>query len=57
MRLRRNKYNNVIFGVCGGIADTLGINPGGVRCATAIAALICPVTIPIYLVGAMLMDE
>lgn len=38
----RSRKHKVIFGVCGGIADQLGIKPFWVRLATVALAIVVP---------------
>lgn len=45
-RLYRSRYNRVLAGVCGGIADWLGVSPGLVRVLFALG-FIFSVGIPV----------
>jgi phage shock protein C len=48
-RLRRSTKSNVIMGVCGGIAEYLGLNPIGLRAITIVMLFISGV-LPVLLV-------
>src|SRR4051812_9059069 len=43
-RLRRSRHERVLFGVCGGLAEYLGLDPTVVRVVVVIAALFPPTT-------------
>ena len=54
IRLHRSSDDAVIFGVCGGIGEALGLDSNLVRVAFAILALASGVGVAIYLLMALL---
>jgi phage shock protein C len=46
-----------LFGVCGGVARYLGVDPTVVRILTVISVFAFGVTIPVYIIAAVLMPE
>ena len=62
MRIKRAKRDRWILGVCGGLAHTYGWNPGAVRLATAVLAIIIPgpslvATLLVYLLLGAILPE
>lgn len=60
--ITRSTTNRWIFGVCGGIAKQLGVNPLAVRIAVAVLAVVIPgvsffPTILLYIVLGLLLPE
>ncbi|MDO4283104.1 MAG: PspC domain-containing protein [Clostridia bacterium] len=58
-RLHSSKRNRMVFGVCGGIAESLGIDPSIVRILTVVVALVTtgiPVVL-IYLLLSFILPE
>ncbi len=57
-KLTRSKMNRMICGVCGGIAEYLGIDPTLVRLLWALTTLVsCGVAVIGYLVAALVIPE
>ncbi|HHY80856.1 phage shock protein C (PspC) family protein [Thermoanaerobacter thermohydrosulfuricus] len=56
-RLYRSKKNKMIGGVCGGIAEYLGIDPTIVRLIWAFTTLFWGAGIIIYLLGWIIIPE
>ncbi len=56
-QLRRSDRNRKIFGVCGGVGESLGIDPTLVRLAFVAAALLGGPGILIYLLASVVMPS
>ncbi len=57
-RLYKSRSERRIFGVCGGLAKYLGLNPFAVRILWAIATLsFAPVMLPLYFIMAVIMPK
>lgn len=57
-RLYKSRKERRIFGVCGGLAKYLGLNPFAVRILWAIATLsFAPVMLPLYFIMAIIMPK
>lgn len=50
-RLHRSQSDRMIAGVCGGLAETLGVDPALVRIITAVLLVTGGVAVPFYLVA------
>lgn len=50
-RLHRSRKDRMIAGVCGGLAETMGVDPALVRLITAILLITGGVAVPFYLVA------
>ena len=62
MRIKRAKRDRWVLGVCSGVAHTYGWNPGAVRLATAVLAIIIPgpslvATLLVYLLLGAILPE
>lgn len=55
--LRRSKSERMLFGVCGGAGQYLGVDPNLLRLAIGILAVIGGSGIAIYVIGALLIPE
>jgi phage shock protein PspC (stress-responsive transcriptional regulator) len=55
--LYREPEEKKIAGVCGGLADYTGLDPGLVRAAAVVLAVVAPFTIAAYLVAIFVIDE
>ncbi len=56
-KLRRSSRNNKIAGVCGGIAEYLGIDPTVIRVLFAVSVLFGGAGIWIYIILAIVMPK
>jgi len=56
-RLHKSQYDRKIAGVCGGIAEYLGVDPTAVRIAWVLAALFLGSGILAYIIAALIMPE
>ena len=55
--LRRSAKNCIIFGVCGGIAEYLGIDPNVVRLIWVAVSLCAGAGILLYIIAAFLLPK
>ena len=55
--LHRSVRDRVLGGVCGGLAETFDLDPGGVRAATVILSLFTGMPILAYLVLWLVLKE
>ena len=55
------EYKRKIFGVCGGLAEYMGVNANTLRALSVLLSVLIPVTfgvpIAVYLILAFLMDD
>lgn len=54
--LKRSK-NAILFGVCSGFAEYLGVDPTAIRIATAVVSFFSGVGVIAYIIGAILMPK
>ena len=54
--LKRSK-DAKLFGVCGGFAEYLGVDPTAIRIATVVVSLFSGVGVIAYIIGAILMPK
>lgn len=55
--LRRSKSERMLFGVCGGVGEYLGVDANILRVGAAILTVIGGSGIALYLIGALLIPE
>ena len=56
-KLYRSRRNRIIGGVCGGLADYLGVDPTVVRVIMALATFVGGMSILVYLIMWLLIPE
>lgn len=56
-KLYRSRRNRMIGGVCGGLADYLGVDPTVVRVIMALATFVGGMSILVYLIMWLLIPE
>ena len=56
-KLYRSRRNRIIGGVCGGLADYLGMDPTVVRVIMALATFVGGMSILVYLIMWLLIPE
>ncbi|HEX5493499.1 MAG TPA: PspC domain-containing protein [Mycobacteriales bacterium] len=56
-QLRRSKSERMLFGVCGGVGQYLGVDANILRVGVAILTVIGGSGIALYLIGALLIPE
>jgi len=56
-RLKRIREERVLAGVCGGVADYLGLDPTLVRVLCVVLAILQPIFIALYLLLAVVLPE
>ncbi|MGC5326705.1 PspC domain-containing protein [Brevibacillus sp. SYSU BS000544] len=57
MRLYRSRTDKKVFGVCGGLAQTFGIDPTLVRLATVLVIIFTGVPLLLYFLMAIIMPK
>lgn len=56
-KLTRSTTNRRIFGICGGFAEWMDVDPTIIRIVAITTAILCPLSILVYLLTGIIMPQ